>query len=266
MGTPDRAPRPSAALDDWDDHWARYDAAARLNPAQAFRRELVIGALELGQHPGPARLLELGSGQGDLALELLARYPTLELLGLDRSAKGILLAEERTSRFGDDRAAFLVRELGKALELPPRYGGWASHAVCAELLEHVDDPAQVLGQLGPWLAPGARLVVTVPGGPRSAFDRRIGHRRHFARRELRALLEQAGFEVERVVGAGFPAFNLYRLAVIAAGERLVSGAGEPSFAASPLVRATAALLRGALSLSLQQGRLGWQRVAVARWP
>ncbi len=31
-----------------------------------------------------------------------------------------------------------------------------------------------------YLAPGCRLVVTVPGGPRSAFDRHIGHRRHFS--------------------------------------------------------------------------------------
>ena len=29
------------------------------------------------------------------------------------------------------------------------------------------------------LAPGAKVVVTVPGGPRSAFDKHIGHCRHF---------------------------------------------------------------------------------------
>src|SRR3546814_18015665 len=72
------------------------------------------------------------------------------------------------------------------------------------------------------MAPGCRLVVTVPGGPMSAFDRHIGHRRHFTPPALAALLTDAGLAVERTDGAGFPFFNLYRLGVIARGHRLVA--------------------------------------------
>ena len=64
-------------------------------------------------------------------------------------------------------------------------------------------------------------VVTVPGGPMSAFDRHIGHRRHFSPDDLRAVLLAAGFQVERTTGVGFPFFNLYRL--VAIHQRQVEG-------------------------------------------
>jgi len=35
----------------------------------------------------------------------------------------------------------------------------------------------------------------VPGGPMSAFDRHVGHRRHFSAAALRQLLVNSGFEV-----------------------------------------------------------------------
>ena len=89
------------------------------------------------------------------------------------------------------------------------FTNWATHAVCSEVLEHVDDPVAFLKRARDYLAPGARLIVTVPGGPMSAFDRHIGHRQHFDRLKIRSMLEQAGYSVERTYLAGFPFFNLY---------------------------------------------------------
>ncbi len=101
----------------------------------------------------------------------------------------------------------------------------ADVAVCCEVLEHLDDPATFLKAARSALAPGATLFVTVPGGPRSAFDRLIGHRRHYSPGELRVLLEAGGFTVSSAYGAGFPFFNLYRLVVIARGDKLASDVG-----------------------------------------
>ena len=61
-------------------------------------------------------------------------------------------------------------------------------------------------------------MVTVPGGPRTAFDRHIGHRRHYTTDALRAVLDAAGLEVELVQGAGLPFFNLYKLLVMMRGD------------------------------------------------
>ncbi len=142
---------------------------------------------------------------------------------------------------------------------------WATHAVCSEVLEHVDDPAAFLKQAASYMAPDAKLIVTVPGGPMSDFDRHIGHRQHFDRRKIRALLEQAGYAVERIYLAGFPFFNLYRLLVIARGRRLAQdvetqSSGISSGAASLMMK----LFRLLFRFNLRDSPFGWQVVAVAR--
>src|SRR5438445_2155740 len=110
--------------------------------------------------------------------------------------------------------------------------GWATHAVCSEVLEHLEQPADLLRNARAYLAPGCRVIVTVPGGPMSAFDRHIGHRKHYHPEDLRQVLECAGFRIERVSGAGYPFFNLYRRVVIARGSRLIGDvSGRPSWTA-----------------------------------
>jgi hypothetical protein len=98
----------------------------------------------------------------------------------------------------------------------------------------------------------------------SAFDRHIGHRQHFTAKSVRALLEQAGFVVERSTRAGFPFFNLYRLIVFLRGERLVDdvarGAGQRP--ARLVMRIFGVLFR----LNLTRSPWGWQVLAAARVP
>src|SRR5437763_1411072 len=72
------------------------------------------------------------------------------------------------------RATFLAADIFKPPAALKEFAGWATHAICSEVLEHVDDPASFLKQAGEFLSPDARLIVTVPGGPMSAFDRHIG--------------------------------------------------------------------------------------------
>lgn len=135
------------------------------------------------------------------------------------------------------------------------------------MLEHLDDPALLLKNASRYLAPGCTLVVTVPGGPQSEFDRHIGHRQHFTPRMLRALLEQSGFTVDIATTAGFPFFNLYRIAVILRGKRLItdvrSGSTEVS---SSLARVAMGAFRPLFALNILGSPLGWQTIATARWP
>jgi SAM-dependent methyltransferase len=245
--------------DDWDRHWDDYAEAAGQNPAQQYRRRIVIGQLGLGT--GSARVLDIGSGQGDFAAELLRRHPSAELLGLEVSAGGIEIAQRKAPA-----AVFLQRDL--TLPEPPAAdrSGWATHAVCSEVLEHVDDPRAVLANALPYMAPGCRVLVTVPGGPMSAFDRHIGHRRHFSAADLRDLLRQAGLEVEAAYGAGFPFFNLYRLAVIARGDRLADDVTAAGGSESKLASAAMFAFRGLLRINPPLRRGGWQTVALASRP
>jgi SAM-dependent methyltransferase len=245
-------------VDDWDRHWRDYAESAASNPAQAYRRRLVLRLLASSGDGIPARVLDIGSGTGDLAAEICNAFPAAELLGLDVSAAAVEHAARKVPA-----ATFLQRDLVSGSEPEPAYQGWATHAVCSEVLEHVEDPEVLLANTRSYLAPECRLIVTVPGGPMSAFDRHIGHRTHFTAKSMRALLERAGFVVERSMGAGFPFFNLYRLIVLVRGEHLVDdvarGAGRRP--ARLVMRIFGVLFR----LNLTHSPWGWQVLAAAHF-
>jgi hypothetical protein len=118
------------------------------------------------------------------------------------------------------------------------------------------------------LAPGAKVVVTVPGGPRSAFDKHIGHWRHFTAPLLHQVLTEAGLDVDRVLRTGFPFFNLYKLAVIARGQKLVDDMEHRAPGAQPsgLEKAVTAFFGRTFPLNRDDARLGWQLAAVAHVP
>jgi SAM-dependent methyltransferase len=246
-------------LDDWDRHWEDYAQSAAKNPAQAYRRALVLRMLAADNRPERMRILDIGSGTGDLAADIHRAFPSADVLGLDISEAAVEHAATKVPA-----ATFVQRDLVQGAGADPDHRGWATHAVCSEVLEHVEDPARLLANARAYLGAGCRLVVTVPGGPMSAFDRHIGHRQHFTPEALRTLLEEAGFEVERADRAGFPFFNLYRLTVLLRGRRLVDDIadGEGSRAARAVMRLFGVLFR----LNIASSPWGWQVLATARFP
>lgn len=85
---------------------------------------------------------------------------------------------------------------------------------CIEVLVHLDEPEIFLGTAVQHLREGGTAVVTVPSGPRTAFDVSVGHRRHYKPRELKKLMETAGFSWVSVPRVGFPFFDLYRTVIL----------------------------------------------------
>jgi SAM-dependent methyltransferase len=241
------------AQDDWDLHWDQYDQSASENPAQQFRRKLILSLLQLNS--GNARVLDIGSGQGDFAADLHAAHPECEIAGFEMSRSGV-----ESSRRKVPAGVFLQKNLLETAAVDDPYRAWATHAVCSEVLEHLDEPAALLENARAYLAPGCRLIVTVPGGPMSAFDKHIGHRTHYTPQSLRELLEAAGFTVQRACGAGFPVFNLYRSIVLLRGDKLATDVKEGS---SPAARAAMWVFRALFRMNGNGTGSGWQMVAVA---
>lgn len=246
--------------DDWNTHWDHYAESATENPAQRMRHDIIARLLCEDAGEGPMRLFDLGSGQGDLAQQLEPLLPEAEFVGAELSESGVAISKAKVPR-----ATFLVADIFDPPHALKVFGGWATHAVCSEVLEHVDEPVAFLRQAREYLASGARLIVTVPGGPMSAFDRHIGHRQHFDRRKIRSMLEQTGYSVERICLAGFPFFNLYRLLVIARGKRLAReietrNAGPSSGLAQFVMK----VFRVLFHANLPDSPFGWQVVATAR--
>jgi SAM-dependent methyltransferase len=249
-----------ASQDDWDSHWDQYAESAADNPAQRMRHEIIARLLCDDAGKGAMRIFDLGSGQGDLAQMLRPLLPEARLVGAELSESGVAISQRKVPT-----ATFLVADI---LQTPPALAelcGWATHAVCSEVLEHVENPVTFLKCAGRYLAPDARVIVTVPGGPMSAFDRHIGHRQHFNRARIRSILEEAGYSVERTCHAGFPFFNLYRLLVIARGERLARDVEAKAMGAtSSAARFAMKVFRVLFHANLPDSPFGWQIVATAR--
>jgi glycosyltransferase involved in cell wall biosynthesis len=141
------------------------------------------------------RLLEIGSGTGNLTRRLVPRdvyvasdvnplyLKTLENLTADRP----YLA----ARYTDvtDLASF-----------PNLEGGFDS-VVCLNVIEHVDDDVGSLRNVRASLAPGGRAVVLVPYGPWNlgTLDEVLGHRRRYTEASLRRAAGEAGLEVTHLV-------------------------------------------------------------------
>lgn len=247
--------------DDWDQHWDRFAAAASANPAQRMRHRIIARLIRQSES-SHLRICDIGSGQGDLVAGLVPQIAHAEFVGMELSASGVEISRKKSPT-----ARFHVCDLFQ--QKPEEFGmrDWATHAVCSEVLEHVDDPVAFLKAAAGFVAPGGQMIVTVPGGPMSAFDEHIGHRQHFTRRSIEATLQAAGFTTERVYLSGFPFFNVYRLVVIARGKKLVADVdSESSAASSRVAKAAMAIFDRLFQLNLRNCRFGWQVVAVARKP
>ncbi|MCU1655733.1 MAG: Methyltransferase type 12 [Pseudonocardiales bacterium] len=250
--------------DDWDDHWDKYGEAAVGNPANDYRRDLVLKLLG-SPRPG-AILLDIGSGQGQFAVAYQKDHPEVAVWGVEYSGLGVARGIRAAARAGVT-AKFVKRDLLISTALDPDQPA-ATHAVCSEVLEHVEDPTTLMRNAISLLAPGARVVVTVPGGPRSAFDKHIGHFRHFTAPSLNRVLTDAGLDVEHIYRAGFPFFNLYKLAVVVRGQKLVNEIDSRAAGARParLEAAVTTFFRHGFKVNRDDSRFGWQLAAVARVP
>ena len=250
---------PSKPDFDWDAHWSEYNLTAQANPGQMMRHRLVAKILGKESRLG-MKLLDIGSGQGDMLSLLQKALPGASLAGFELSESGVNISKLKVPG-----ADFVVADLYKPEPEIDRFKSWATHSVCCEVLEHVEDPVAFLRAASTYLAPGALLIVTVPSGPMSAFDKYIGHLRHFSQSSLCSAVEQSGFETTRFLRTGFPFFNLYRLTVIARGKKLIDDArGAESSSPSRLAMLVMSAYRKLFRWNLDNHPLGWQLVICCR--
>lgn len=179
-----------------DDYWRKM-AAPR------FRVETLLDLL--AERP-PRRLADLGCGGGQLLEALRHAWPSARLLGVDLSEAQ--LAVDRRALPGVDLVAADLDAPETAAALCP-YEGAFDTVVAMELLEHVESPASLLRTAHRLATPGeGRLLLSTQSGPLRETERRVGHRRHFTAREMRALLAETGWRPERVWQCGFPFHDL----------------------------------------------------------
>ncbi len=241
--------------DNWDIHWKKYSDSASENPAQKYRFKLILEELRKFRNQKSLKIIDIGCGQGDLLFAVQNLFPSFNLMGLELSREGVEIVKEKIGLAN----IFQADLLNYSDELK-QFHEWADVIVCSEVLEHVNDPALFLKTSLLFLKTKGMLIVTVPGGPMSSFDRSIGHRQHFDKDSILHLLNNTGIKNINIRHSGFPWHNLYRLAVIGRGEKLAEDVSRKlSWIALISMRLFSFLFR----FNLKNNRWGWQNFIVA---
>jgi len=234
------------ALPGRDDYWRKMAAP------RARVSEVLAAVAELA----PARLVDLGAGGGQLLAEVRARHPGIELVGIDLSEARIA---ENAARVPE--VAWHALDLDAAVALPVHLRGAFDVVVACEIVEHLDHPELFLRTARDLARPGAgHLVLSTQSGPVRETERRVGHRRHWSRREMTDALVAAGWTPERVWNSGFPFHDLSKWYANLRPDASMArfGAGEYGIGEDLICLALRAAFR------LNSRRRGAQLFAIAR--
>jgi SAM-dependent methyltransferase len=171
------------------------------------RRRIVATLIESLRLPADASILEAGAGSGG-NIALLQQFGRVSAFEMDAEAAGYCTA---------DTGVQCV--LGTLPDANP-FAGQARFdlVVALDVLEHIEHDVASLRSLSGCLAPGGRLLLTVPAYQwlYSGHDSIHHHRRRYTRRSLERVAAEAGLQVHR---CGY--FNSWLLP-LAVGVRMVS--------------------------------------------
>jgi demethylmenaquinone methyltransferase / 2-methoxy-6-polyprenyl-1,4-benzoquinol methylase len=112
--------------------------------------------------PADARVLDLCTGTGDLAIAAVHGAPGARVVGVDFAGTMLRIGLEKLRRRGLDRRITLVR--GDATRIPVR-DRWADAATIGFGIRNVAQPEAALAELARVIKPGGRLVILEFGEP-----------------------------------------------------------------------------------------------------
>jgi SAM-dependent methyltransferase len=173
----------------------------RTHPWETARARLVVALLR-GTPAG--RVLDVGAGDAFVARALTNADASARVTAVDSGYTDADVAQYRTERIEPVRA------------MP---SGPYDTALLLDVLEHVDDDRALLADVVARVAPGGRVLVTVPAWPLmfSQHDRALAHRRRYRPDEVESLVHDVGLMVARSGGAFLSLLPVRALAVV--GER-----------------------------------------------
>ncbi|MEY4670110.1 MAG: hypothetical protein RL518_2809 [Pseudomonadota bacterium] len=148
------------------------------------------------------RVLEVGSGIGNIVGELLSAPKVTSIVATDISDSSLATLRDR---FGWDSR--LSTEVWNA-ESPPTAKLTAEKfdtIISSNVLEHIKEHELALKNIRQLLKPDGKLIILVPAHPAlySGLDEDLGHFRRYSRTELVKVHQAAGFQVENVIDHNF---------------------------------------------------------------
>ena len=142
------------------------------------------------------RVLELGAGIGNMSQHLSRGRRTYVASDIDEEH----MARLRVRFRGRPNLQVCKADLCDSADFKPLLGGFDS-VVCLNVVEHVKDDLGALRNIFSALKPGGRAIILVPQDQKAygTLDEVLGHYRRYSEAQLRARMEEAGFEVERML-------------------------------------------------------------------
>jgi SAM-dependent methyltransferase len=171
---------------------AVYDRMAEIDADHWWfkaRRRIIARLIETFRpKPGPLKILEVGCGTGS-NLSLLQNYGVVDAIEPDDGARA--LAERRSG---------LTIKGGYLPHGVPLEDGYYDLIVLFDVLEHIPEDVPALSALRDKLAPGGRILVTVPAMPSlwSAHDVAHHHQRRYTKATLTRVFRESGLTPKHV--------------------------------------------------------------------
>lgn len=139
-------------------------------------------------------VLDVGCGAGGFVSWLLERR--IDAHGIDLSAATVRVAQRFLERRALDNSRISCDSAGSLVAKGSRF----DNVVSMDCLEHIENDRAAITELVSLLAPGGRLLITVPAmmalyGPR---DEKLGHFRRYERKSLLALLDGLPVRVDEL--------------------------------------------------------------------
>jgi SAM-dependent methyltransferase len=170
------------------------------------RHEYRLGIItrEVERLPRGARILDAAVGLGQLAGRMQQRG--YDVIGIDYSLDAALHVRKTLG---------IPVVIGDMTRLPFRNGAFAG-VTTGETLEHLDDDASAVQEIGRVLDTGGTCVATVPALQSlwTSSDDYYEHRRRYTREQLTSLFRAASMRIQKASFWGFPIVLVYDTLVI----------------------------------------------------
>lgn len=142
------------------------------------------------------RIMEIGAGMGNLTRQFVGHCDSY--VATDISVNH--LSRLRTRLQHQPRLVVATCDLSKRQDFQP-FVEAADTVICLNVLEHMEDDLECARNMLSALQPGGRALILVPHGQNiyGRLDVVLGHYRRYSHQQLRAVLENAGFSVERIL-------------------------------------------------------------------
>jgi len=168
----------------------------------AAPRARVARAIQTLRARGPASVLDIGCGGGQLLGEIQEQFPGVRAAGCDLS-EALIEANRQTMPdlewfAGDVQDPAVLSAISEPFEA----------LIALEVTEHLDDPTAFLRNAHAAVSSTGFVLLSTQSVPVRFTERHVGHVQHFSKAQMVTLFEDCGWRPIRVWNEGFPFHNL----------------------------------------------------------